>query len=95
MAHFFKLNRESVSDLPMKGKIPFGYRTNLDPGLIFLLNIFLLADRSPFAIHDKKVSHALVRALSELTETGAFYFSFLVPPNLKNCLDLEHDPILA
>ena len=47
MAHFFKLNRESVSDLPMKGKIPFGYRTNLDSGLIFLLNIFSLADRSP------------------------------------------------
>jgi len=47
MAHFLKLNCESVSDLPMKGKIPFGYRTNLDPGLIFLLGFFSLAYRSP------------------------------------------------
>ena len=38
---FLILNCESVSDLPI------GYPTNLDPGLIFFLNSFSLADCSP------------------------------------------------
>ena len=39
----FILNREPLRDLPMKEKVPLGYCMNLDPGLIFFINIFSLA----------------------------------------------------
>ena len=47
------LNLETLSDLPIKEKVPLNHCTNLDPSLIFFLNIFYWQITKRFAVQDQ------------------------------------------